>query len=104
MFSRCIADRMDVIAPLVRSGQILDVGCVDARTGREKSEARLERKPDALFRAITELNPSTLGVDIDPDGVSELVRMGFAAVCANAETMDLGRRFDVIVAGEVIEH
>jgi SAM-dependent methyltransferase len=45
-----------------------------------------------------------MGVDIDPAGVQVLQSMGYNAVCADAETMDLGRTFDTIVAGEVIEH
>ena len=104
MFQEQISDRMKVIAPLVATGSVLDLGCVDARTGKEASSKRIERKPDALFRQIIEINRDTLGVDIDEEGVRVLNQQGFQVVCANAETMELGRQFDTIVAGEIIEH
>jgi SAM-dependent methyltransferase len=104
MFLGRIQDRMTVIREYVTSGEVLDLGCVDARTGRESSGARIERKPHALFREIVKLNPQTLGVDIDEEGVRVLQQQGFQVVCADVETMDLGRRFDTIVAGEIVEH
>jgi 2-polyprenyl-3-methyl-5-hydroxy-6-metoxy-1,4-benzoquinol methylase len=102
--SGLVRDRIEAIRPYVEARSVLDVGCVDARTQREGSAERIERKPDPLFRRLTELNAETLGVDIDADGVDRLRHMGFRVQCADAQTMELGRRFDTIVAGEVIEH
>ena len=104
MFKQRIRDRMAVIRPFVQAGSVMDLGCVDARTGKEASAKRLERKPDALFRQLVELNPNTVGVDIDEEGVHVLCQQGFRVVCANAETMNLNQQFDTIVAGEIIEH
>jgi 2-polyprenyl-3-methyl-5-hydroxy-6-metoxy-1,4-benzoquinol methylase len=64
----------------------------------------MERKPNSLFRRIVQANKDTLGIDVDPEGVDLLNAMGYQTQCHNAETMDLGRRFDTIVAGELIEH
>ncbi|MFI5380936.1 MAG: class I SAM-dependent methyltransferase [Tepidisphaerales bacterium] len=102
--TRTIADRFDVIQQYIRSGDVLDLGCVDSRPARDSARQRLERKPNLLFRRIVEANPDTLGADIDPDGVEALKSLGFKAVVGNVETMDLARRFDAIVAGELIEH
>jgi len=44
------------------------------------------------------------GVDIDEEGVEILRRRGYDVLCRNIEDMDLGRTFDLIVAGEIIEH
>lgn len=99
-----ITDRFSVIEPYLHGGDVMDIGCVDARTLREDSKVRIERKPDLLFQKIVKANPQTLGVDIDPDGVQALCDMGYNVVCADGHTMDLGRKFDTIVAGEIIEH
>ena len=99
-----VKDRFEVIGTYVRDKSVLDVGCVDARPAREKTDDRLERKPDLLFQRLTEAGADVLGIDIDREGVEILQRRGFAAQWANAEDMDLGRRFEVIVAGEIIEH
>jgi 2-polyprenyl-3-methyl-5-hydroxy-6-metoxy-1,4-benzoquinol methylase len=100
---RPIQDRFEVIEPYLR-GDVMDIGCVDARTGREDSKTRIERKPDLLFQRIAKAHPDTLGVDIDEEGVEALRELGYNAVCADGHTMDLGRKFDTIIAGEIIEH
>jgi 2-polyprenyl-3-methyl-5-hydroxy-6-metoxy-1,4-benzoquinol methylase len=104
MFQSTVADRMTVIERCVRQGDVLDIGCVDARTARESSASRIEHKPNMLLKRIVELNPRTLGVDIDSEGVQALRAMKFDVICEDAETMDLNRQFDTIVAGELIEH
>lgn len=100
---RPIADRFSVIKDYL-AGDVMDIGCVDARTDREGSKQRIQRKPDLLFRRIAEANPDVLGVDIDEQGIQTLREHGFNAVCADGHTMDLGRQFDTIIAGEIIEH
>ena len=45
-----------------------------------------------------------MGVDLLGEEGAELERRGYNAVCADVESMDLGERFDVIVAGDIIEH
>ena len=102
---RTIKDRMEIIAPLVKGRKTLDLGVVDSRRGRQQTAQRLEeRSASLLFRRICEINPDTTGVDIDPDGVDVLRRQGYQARAADVTTMDLGERYEVIVAGEIIEH
>jgi SAM-dependent methyltransferase len=102
---RTIKDRMEIIAPLVRGHKTLDLGIVDSRRGRQETAQRLEEKSASLlFRRICEINPDTVGIDIDERGVAILRQQGFHARTADAMTMDLGERYDVIVAGELIEH
>jgi 2-polyprenyl-3-methyl-5-hydroxy-6-metoxy-1,4-benzoquinol methylase len=104
MFAKTVDDRFVVIERYLRDRAVLDLGCVDARPAREGSTRRLEHKPNLLLRQMVEVNPRTQGVDIDAEGVQVLRAMGYDVICADVESMDLGRRFDTIVAGELIEH
>jgi len=99
-----VADRMEIIEPLARRRSVLDVGCVDAHAAHASSAARLAAKGDLLFRALAGCAAELTGVDIDAEGVEILRQEGHNVLCADAATMDLGRTFDVIVAGEIIEH
>jgi len=103
-FIASIRDRLEVINPLVESGKVLDLGVVDSRRMRHKTSERLEAKANLLFRQICKINPKTLGVDIDDDGVKILQQEGYNVTTANVMTMNLGEQFDAIVAGEIIEH
>ena len=104
MFDTTLRDRFAVIARYAAPpAEVLDLGCVDERAARRSGEDSAQRA-DLLFRRIAELNPATLGVDRSAAGVAELQRAGFHAVCADVHTLDLGRTFDTIVAGEIIEH
>lgn len=104
MQMRLIRDRAEVILRFAGSGKVLDLGCVDSRKARAASQERVAR-PDHLFHRIVALNPDTTGVDIDPEGVEALKVQGYRAVCADAETMDVGQgQFDTVIAGEIIEH
>ena len=47
---------------------------------------------------------SVLGVDYLPEAVDRMRADGFDAVCADVQQLDLGRQFDVVVAGDLIEH
>ncbi|MGA2264846.1 MAG: class I SAM-dependent methyltransferase [Phycisphaerae bacterium] len=101
-FSGTIHDRLPVILKYAAGGSVLDLGCVDARPCREPSRQRLSRH--SLFRRLCQAHPDTLGVDIDAEGVEALRAMGYQVRREDVETMDLGRQFDTIVAGEIIEH
>lgn len=104
MFTEVLRDRFLVLRKYaVGKPDVLDLGCVDARPKKNNVAQRIA-KPNFLFKRVHEINPSVLGVDIDPHGVEQLQAAGYQAVCADVETMDLGRKFDVIIAGEIIEH
>jgi len=88
--------KLNWIAKYVGGAEVLDLGCVCHELDLTD--------PPWLHGFIVERAARAVGVDILPDAVAELQRRGFTAICANVETMDLGERFDVIVAGDIIEH
>jgi len=104
MFTQTIADRFPVIEKYIRGASVMDLGCVDSRKARHNAQERFEYKANLLHKRIAEANPETLGVDIDPEGAAVLNRQGYHVIVADVETMDLGRQFNTIVAGEIIEH
>jgi SAM-dependent methyltransferase len=104
MFATTLRDRFDVIEKLVRDRDVMDLGCVDARHARCNSTTRIEYKPNLLHKRIAEVNPNVLGVDIDQEGVKLLNDQGYNVILADAQTIQLQRQFDTIVAGEIVEH
>lgn len=104
MFSEVLADRLPILRKYaLGKPDVMDLGCVDSRPQRNNAQQRIAR-PNFFHQRIREINPGVLGVDIDADGIAQLNAAGYNAVCADVETMDLGRKFDTIIAGEIIEH
>jgi SAM-dependent methyltransferase len=99
-----VAFREDIIDQYLDCGDVLDVGVVDSRRGVETTVSRLEQFSTSLHEHIRRRNPRVTGVDIDEEGVEILRRRGYDVLCRNIEDMELGRTFDLIVAGEIIEH
>ncbi|MBN1942830.1 MAG: class I SAM-dependent methyltransferase [Phycisphaerae bacterium] len=57
-----------------------------------------------LHQFLVERAGRVVGVDILPEAVERMKREGYQAVCADAETLNLGETFDVVVAGDILEH
>lgn len=96
-----IEDRIDFILGRCRGRRVLDLGCVAHDIARMAS-------PDWLHGRVAEVASSCLGVDILQEGVDHLNREGYDVVAHDLTTGPgtLGEAgpFDVIVAGELIEH
>jgi 2-polyprenyl-3-methyl-5-hydroxy-6-metoxy-1,4-benzoquinol methylase len=95
--------RDELLLDAVRGRRVLDVGCVDHSPDSESS-------PWFLHRAITQAADECLGVDLHEEGIENLRSLGYNVLCADLTDPE-GRReiaergpFDVIVAGEIIEH
>lgn len=96
-----VADRATFLVERSRGRRVLDIGCVAHDVARMSSGQWLHGQ---IARAAAEC----IGVDIHSDGVDAMNRAGFRAVVHDLRTgpgpiAEFGP-FDVIVAGELIEH
>jgi 2-polyprenyl-3-methyl-5-hydroxy-6-metoxy-1,4-benzoquinol methylase len=96
-----IADRAEFILERSAGRRVLDVGCVAHDVGRMAS-------PGWLHARVAKAASECVGVDVLQAGVEHMRELGYTAVIHDASTgagplAELGP-FDVIVAGELIEH
>ena len=99
-FSDRIAFRDHKIAFVLRHVQgkeVLDLGCVQHNPENYKSRYW-------LHKAIASVASRLEGMDLYAEGVLYLRERGYNISIGDATRFDLGRRFDVIVVGDLIEH
>jgi SAM-dependent methyltransferase len=61
-------------------------------------------RPDWMHALVADVASEVVGIDIDPTLVARATRRGYNIVQGDAQTMDLDRTFDVVFAGEIVEH
>ena len=88
-----LRDRFEVVRPLIRGGSLLDIGCA-SRYGR----------PDWLHGLLSKEVSDVVGIDINDTTIETLKSEGYDARLGDARDFDLDRKFDVVFAGELIEH
>lgn len=81
---------------------VLDIGCV--RHSLDDINWEDPNPGEWLHAEIRQHAATTLGIDMEQAEVQKLKEKGLDVTTANAETFDFDRSFDVIVAGELIEH
>jgi SAM-dependent methyltransferase len=95
-----VTDRDDFITAICRDRSVLDIGCVDHIVAGAVA-ARLHRR-------IASVADQCTGIDVNEAGARLLRKEGFDVVVADiaATAFGLGNRvkYDVVVAGELIEH
>jgi len=96
-----IENRVDWIVEQVRNKDILDVGSCGFSWMTRPSW--FER--DWVHAVIVRNARSVLGIDIYKEGIERARKFGYHDIIyADAENFSLNRKFDVIFAGEMIEH
>jgi 2-polyprenyl-3-methyl-5-hydroxy-6-metoxy-1,4-benzoquinol methylase len=90
-------DLTSFVGEFVKGKKVLDIGCMN-HSANAASDDRW------LHGHVVRNADSVLGVDILEADVETLRKKGFNMVCADAITTDLGDTFDIIIAGELIEH
>jgi SAM-dependent methyltransferase len=101
-FTRCrkqIIDKNELILDLCRGKNVLDLGCID-----HSAATALELGNNWLHKQIKDVAYHVIGIDILEEDTNKLNDIGFEIICADVENFDLGRTYDVIVAGDLIEH
>lgn len=92
--------REDLIVDLVEGKHVLDCGGVDHSFLEEK-----QASGEWLHAMIADHAQDCLGVDILEERVEQINRTGrYKFLVANVEQLDFVSEFDVVVAGEIIEH
>ncbi len=81
----------------MRGKKVLDLGCV-------RHNLKETTKKGWLHGEIVKWASEVVGVDYLEGEINALKQEGYNVVCANVENMDLNDTFDVIVAGDIIEH
>ncbi len=94
---KLIRSRLDVIYKIIKDKDVLDIGCVNHEAERAKDKFW-------LHRFIKNHAKSLLGLDYDKVEVEKLKKDGYRIEYGDAQNFDLGKKFDIIVAGELIEH
>jgi 2-polyprenyl-3-methyl-5-hydroxy-6-metoxy-1,4-benzoquinol methylase len=80
-----------------RGRNVLDIGCVMHNPENYRSKYW-------VHKALKGVASRIVGIDLFDEGVRYLRELGFDIVTADAQNFNLGMKFDVIVAGDVIEH
>ena len=97
-----IVDRVEYLCEKSTGMDILHVGCADYPLTTERMNSE-----DFLHRRLTKASRSCLGVDLSTEAIEVMKSAGmdnvaWADACALSD--QFGADFDVIVAGEVVEH
>ena len=95
--TRLQTDILTYLREVVRGKDVLDVGCVDHSAGTETNDRWMHKH-------LAQTAGSILGLDILEEDCAELRRRGYNMVAGDACTVSIGKDFDCIVAGEIIEH
>lgn len=85
--------RSQVLIDYCKGKKCLDVGCASGIQGKGWMHGRLAESIEKIS-----------GIDIDVEGIALAKERGYNVQLADAEQFDLGEKFDVITAGELIEH
>jgi SAM-dependent methyltransferase len=87
------AARFEHVRPYLEQRTVLDVG---AGSGIDR--------PDWMHAAVASVASAAVGVELDERLAARARERGYDVVAADAQTLDMGRTFDVVWAGELIEH
>ncbi len=86
---------LDKIPP--NSKNVLDIGCVRHNEQKRKSGNLHDRLTDHV-------EGNVIGIDINEEEIKKMRENGYDVRVGDAEELDFNQSFDVVVAGEVIEH
>ncbi len=97
MISKLYFNKNKKIAENCKNKNVLDLGVVD-------HDVIYEKKKNWLHRDLKEVAKNIKGIDIDKKSIKILKKRGYNVDYCNVEDMNLKEKFEVIVAGDLIEH
>ena len=86
-------DRIAEIVPYVSNKDVLDVGAANGYQRKDLVHAQLAKHARRI-----------VGIDIDAAAVAGARALGYDVRLVDAQSVDVGETFDVVFAGELIEH
>ncbi|HEX75377.1 MAG TPA: class I SAM-dependent methyltransferase [Dehalococcoidia bacterium] len=89
--------RFEALKPWIEGKRVLHIGCVQHNWQKSLTNSW-------IHAYIVKQSREAMGIDILEEGVRELAEGGYKVETADAENFDLNAEFDVIFAGELIEH
>jgi len=89
--------KINFFIKFTKNQDVLDLGSVDHFENNWRSKYW-------LFKAISENSSGLLGLDYYEDGVLALQKEGFNIVHGDAQGFSFDKKFDMITAGDLIEH
>lgn len=94
MFTRT---RLEAILKYIKNKDILDIGSI-------QHDIILSKSKNWLFAFLNKHGHSVLGIDFLEEEVKKAQNKGYNIIYGNAQTINLNRKFEVIVAANIIEH
>ncbi len=96
---RKIYDKNELIVDYCKNKKVLDLGCID-----HDYETAVGLGNNWLHKQVKNVAAECIGLDILSKEAEQLNQLGYNIVCMNAESFDLNAKYDVIIAGDLIEH
>lgn len=87
------SNRIVALSPHMEGATVLDIGCGSGHW-----------RDDWIHGSLKKIAAEVVGVEVDRTFVEAMRTKGFDPVHADVADLDLGRTFDVVFAGELIEH
>jgi len=97
---KIVATRWDVLKDYAKGKDVLDIGCTEL-LGSSKDQKKKERW---IHGRLTKITKKLTGIDINKKEVDLLNKKGYNIKIGDASTINLNHKFEVIFAGELIEH
>ena len=99
LINASVEDKVSFIERACSGRSVLDMGCVCHNAEFAVSD------PNWLHKKIKAVAKDVMGLDYLPQEVAKLRDLGYNIIYGDAsKPIDLDRKFDVIVAGDLIEH
>jgi 2-polyprenyl-3-methyl-5-hydroxy-6-metoxy-1,4-benzoquinol methylase len=94
---KLVTSKFKLIQKFVKNKTTLDFGCVAHTSEREKQDQWLHKNIQNVAKEV-------LGIDYDKEEILKLKKIGYNVEYGDVENLNIGQKFDVLVAGDIIEH